>query len=61
MDIPGKLLSPDEIQITKLPVEELHECYATHGKPLGPLHVVPISVKVHTRMKKRCFNAGYIA
>ena len=39
----------------------LDEYYATHGKPLGPLHGVPISVKEHIGMKGLRLNAGYVA
>ena len=42
MDIPGKLLSPDEIEITELPVEEpadmlrlRHGCYTGPSTPRG--------------------------
>ncbi|KAF2264335.1 amidase [Lojkania enalia] len=32
-----------------------------HGKPIGPLHGLPISVKEHVKMKGRTVNAGFIA
>lgn len=32
-----------------------------HGKPLGPLHGIPISVKEHIGMKDLDHNAGFVA
>ncbi|KAL1970451.1 hypothetical protein VTN77DRAFT_4095 [Rasamsonia byssochlamydoides] len=32
-----------------------------HGKPIGPLHGIPISVKEHIGMKGRGQNAGFVA
>lgn len=32
-----------------------------HGKPIGPLHGLPISVKEHIGMKGRGLNAGFVA
>ena len=40
---------------------ELDEYYATHGKPIGPLHGLPISVKEHIAMKGLDLNAGFIS
>lgn len=40
---------------------ELDEYYATHGKPIGPLHGLPISVKEHIGMKGLDLNAGFIS
>lgn len=33
----------------------------THGKPIGPLHGLPISVKEHINMKGFDINAGFVA
>lgn len=40
---------------------ELDKYLATHGKPMGPLHGVPISVKEHIGIKGEDLNAGYVA
>jgi amidase len=40
---------------------ELDQYYATHGKPMGPLHGLPISVKEHIAMKGLDLNAGFIS
>ncbi|KAI0012464.1 amidase [Xylariaceae sp. FL0662B] len=40
---------------------ELDSYLATHKKPVGPLHGVPISVKEHIGMKGRDLNAGFVA
>ena len=39
----------------------LDEYYAKHGKPLGSLQSLPISVKKHIGMKGLRLDAGYIA
>lgn len=39
----------------------LDEYYTTHGKPIGPLHGLPISVKEHIAMKGLDLNAGFIS
>ena len=39
----------------------LNAYYASHGKPLGPLHGVPIIVKEHIGNKGLRLDAGYIA
>jgi amidase len=33
----------------------------THGKPVGPLHGIPISVKEHIGMEDCDLNAGFVA
>ena len=33
----------------------------THGKPIGPLHGLPISVKEHIGMKDLDLNAGFVS
>jgi Asp-tRNA(Asn)/Glu-tRNA(Gln) amidotransferase A subunit family amidase len=40
---------------------ELDEHLAVHGKPIGPLHGVPISVKEHIAMKGLDVNGGYVS
>ncbi|KAI1373284.1 amidase [Hypoxylon crocopeplum] len=40
---------------------ELDEYLATNGKPIGPLHGIPISVKEHVGVKGQDLNAGYVA
>jgi Asp-tRNA(Asn)/Glu-tRNA(Gln) amidotransferase A subunit family amidase len=40
---------------------ELDEHLAVHGKPVGPLHGVPISVKEHIAMKGLDLNGGYVS
>ncbi|GAB7332275.1 hypothetical protein MBLNU13_g04115t2 [Cladosporium sp. NU13] len=40
---------------------DLDEYYATHSKPIGPLHGLPISVKEHIAMKGLDINAGFIS
>lgn len=40
---------------------DLDQYYATHGKPIGPLHGLPISVKEHIAMKGHDLNAGFIS
>jgi amidase len=39
----------------------LDEYYVAHGKPIGPLHGLPISVKEHIAMKGHDLNAGFIS
>lgn len=39
----------------------LDDYLKTHGKPIGPLHGLPISVKEHINMKGLTVNAGFIA
>lgn len=39
----------------------LDEYYKEHGKPIGPLHGLPISVKEHIGMKDLTLNAGFIS
>ncbi len=39
---------------------ELDEYLATHKKPVGPLHGVPISVKEHIGMKGLDLNGGFV-
>ncbi|KAI9754384.1 MAG: hypothetical protein M4579_004722 [Chaenotheca gracillima] len=39
----------------------LDEYMATHNKPVGPLHGLPISVKEHIGMKGLDLNAGFVA
>ncbi|CAJ2512337.1 Uu.00g053520.m01.CDS01 [Anthostomella pinea] len=39
---------------------ELNAYLATHKKPMGPLHGVPISVKEHVGMKGLDLNAGFV-
>ena len=39
----------------------LDEYYKEHGKPIGPLHGLPISVKEHIGMKGLTLNAGFIS
>ena len=34
---------------------------AAHGKPVGPLHGLPISVKEHIGMRDLDLNAGFVA
>ncbi|KAF2141027.1 uncharacterized protein K452DRAFT_288411 [Aplosporella prunicola CBS 121167] len=41
--------------------KELDEYIKTHGKPIGPLHGLPISVKEHIPMAGLKTNAGFIA
>ncbi|KAI1775758.1 amidase [Hypoxylon cercidicola] len=40
---------------------ELDKYLATNGKPVGPLHGIPISVKEHIGIKGEDLNAGYVA
>lgn len=40
---------------------ELDRYYARHGKPIGPLHGLPISVKEHIAMKGQDLNAGFVS
>ena len=40
---------------------DLDKYYAQHGKPIGPLHGLPISVKEHVAMKGLDLNAGFIS
>jgi amidase len=40
---------------------ELDQYYATNGRPMGPLHGLPISVKEHIAMKDLDLNAGFIS
>jgi hypothetical protein len=40
---------------------ELDEYLAVHGKPIGPLHGLPISVKEHIAMKGLDVNGGYVS
>ena len=39
----------------------LDDYYKEHGKPIGPLHGLPISVKEHIGMKGLGLNAGFIS
>ena len=39
----------------------LDDYYSEHGKPIGPLHGLPISVKEHLAMKDLGLNAGFIS
>ena len=39
----------------------LDEYLAKHGKPIGPLHGLPISVKEHIGMKGLGLNAGFVS
>ncbi|KAH7370700.1 amidase signature domain-containing protein [Rhexocercosporidium sp. MPI-PUGE-AT-0058] len=41
--------------------KDLDEYFAQHGKPIGPLHGLPISVKEMIGMKDLGLNAGYVA
>ncbi|RDW87467.1 amidase-7 [Coleophoma crateriformis] len=41
--------------------KELDEFLKTNGKPVGPLHGIPISVKEHVMMKGLDINAGFIS
>ncbi|KAI1299531.1 amidase signature domain-containing protein [Xylaria venustula] len=40
---------------------ELDEYLATNGKPVGPLHGVPISVKEHIGIEGHDLNAGFVS
>ena len=39
----------------------LDDYFTTHGKPMGPLHGLPISVKEHLGMEGLGLNSGYVA
>lgn len=39
----------------------LDEYLSNHGKPIGPLHGLPISVKEHIGMKDLGLNAGFVS
>ena len=39
----------------------LDEYHSKHGKPIGPLHGLPISVKEHIGMKGLGLNAGFVS
>ncbi|KAL2040240.1 hypothetical protein N7G274_007143 [Stereocaulon virgatum] len=39
----------------------LDEYFKEHGKPIGPLHGIPISVKEHFAMKGLTLNAGFVS
>ncbi|KAF2089205.1 putative glutamyl-tRNA amidotransferase subunit A [Saccharata proteae CBS 121410] len=41
--------------------QELDDYLAKHGKPMGPLHGLPISVKEHIPMDGLTTNAGFVA
>lgn len=41
--------------------KELDVYFLEHGKPIGPLHGVPISVKEHIAMKGLDQNAGFVS
>ncbi|KAK7926678.1 hypothetical protein PG985_003676 [Apiospora marii] len=41
--------------------KELDAYFAKHGKPIGPLHGVPVSVKEHIAMKGLDLNAGFVS
>ncbi|MCJ1377511.1 hypothetical protein MMC17_000606 [Xylographa soralifera] len=40
--------------------KELEEYFKEHGKPVGPLHGIPISVKEYIGMKGLDYNAGFV-
>jgi amidase len=40
---------------------ELDEYLATNGKPMGPLHGVPVSVKEHVGIKGFDLNGGFVS
>jgi hypothetical protein len=40
--------------------EELDKYFAEHGKPFGPLHGVPVSIKDHIKVKGHDTSSGYI-
>ncbi|KAL7629764.1 hypothetical protein AAE478_001287 [Parahypoxylon ruwenzoriense] len=40
---------------------ELDQYLATNGKPIGPLHGIPVSVKEHIGVKDEDINAGYVS
>ncbi|KAH3671165.1 hypothetical protein OGAPHI_000876 [Ogataea philodendri] len=39
----------------------LDEYVQTYGKPIGPLHGLPMSIKEHVSIKNRVTNAGFVA
>lgn len=39
----------------------LDDYLAKHGKPIGPLHGLPVSIKEHLPMKGRTVNCGFVA
>ncbi|CRL26988.1 Amidase [Penicillium camemberti] len=41
--------------------KELDDYLAKHGKPSGPLHGLPISIKGHVGLKGRDLSAGFVA
>lgn len=41
--------------------EELDEYFKTHGKPVGPLHGLPISVKEHLGFTGLRYTTGYVS
>ncbi|KAL9048641.1 MAG: hypothetical protein Q9162_007619 [Coniocarpon cinnabarinum] len=40
---------------------ELDDYIQAHGKPVGPLHGLPISVKINVGMKGRTFNCAFVS
>ncbi|KAJ5215695.1 Amidase [Penicillium cinerascens] len=40
--------------------KELDHYFAKHGKPSGPLHGLPISIKAHVGIKGRDLSAGFV-
>jgi Asp-tRNA(Asn)/Glu-tRNA(Gln) amidotransferase A subunit family amidase len=41
--------------------KELDEYFKTHGKPIGPLHGLPVSVKEHLGIKGLRYTTGYVS
>ncbi|PYI07558.1 amidase [Aspergillus sclerotiicarbonarius CBS 121057] len=41
--------------------QQLDDYFQAHGKPIGPLHGLPISVKEHMAMKDKTHDAGWCA
>lgn len=41
--------------------EELDKYMQVHGKPFGPLHGLPVSIKDHIKVKGKDTSTGYIA
>ena len=40
--------------------EELDRYLAEHGKPIGPLHGLPVSVKEHIGMQGLTWSGGFV-